>query len=139
MTKRIAMIGTGISANTASYLLNEAGHEITVYEKNAYIGGHSRTLEVQGDIDGAPVTVPVDTGFIVFNYRNYPHMTALYERLGVEVEKSDMSFGASIHNHWLEYGTRNLPAMFTQKRNIFRPKNWGMIKDGKRFFAEAHA
>ena len=137
--KKVAIIGTGISANTVSYLLNEAGHEITVYEKNAYIGGHSRTLEVQGEIKGQSVTVPVDTGFIVFNYRNYPHMTKLYERLGVEVEKSDMSFGASIHNHWLEYGTRNLPAIFTQWRNIFRPKYWGMIRDVKRFFRDAPA
>ena len=80
---RIAIIGSGISGLGAAYALNEAGHEIILYEKNDYLGGHSRTIEIEDDGQ----KVPVDTGFIVFNYRNYPHLTSLFDHLGVAVEK----------------------------------------------------
>jgi predicted NAD/FAD-binding protein len=121
---KIAIIGAGISGLGAAYLLNP-DHEITVYEANDYIGGHSRTLEA--DIDGAKV--PVDTGFIVYNERNYPHLTGLFNHLDVEVAKSDMSFGVSINNGWLEYGTQSLWNIISQKRNLFRPAFWRMVRD----------
>lgn len=126
---KIAVIGTGISGNIASYLLNQE-NDITVYEKNNYIGGHSRTLNI--DYDGKDIAV--DTGFIVFNYENYPVLTAMFEHLGVEVEKSDMSFAASINNGWLEYNTQSLPLLFAQKKNLFRPKYLGMLRDITKFF-----
>lgn len=125
---RIAIIGTGISGLGAAWLLHKH-HDITVYEKNAYIGGHSRTVEVNAS-DG---TVAVDTGFIVFNHRNYPLLTKLFTQLNVPVAKSDMSFGASIQNSWLEYGTQHLSNVFTQRRNILRPAFWGMIRDVLKF------
>ncbi len=131
---KIAIIGTGISGLGAAWLLRRQ-HDITVYEKNAIIGGHSRTVAVQtpaGD-------VPVDTGFIVFNYRNYPNLTALFEQLNVPVAISDMSFAASINRGWLEYGTQTLGAMFSQKRNLLRPAFWRMIRDILRFNKQAHA
>ncbi len=132
--KRIAIIGTGISGLGAAYLLHPH-HQITVYEKNAYIGGHSRTVQVkteEGD-------VPVDTGFIVFNRRNYPLLTGLFEHLNVPVAPSDMSFGVSINNAWIEYGTRRLTDIFAQKRNLLRPAFWQMIVDILRFNKQAAA
>ena len=121
---KIAIIGTGISGLGAAYLLHQQ-HEITVYEANPVLGGHSRTIDVkvpQGQ-------VPVDTGFIVFNHRNYPHLTALFDHLNVPTAKSDMSFGVNIDDGWLEYGTRQLSDMFAQKRNFLRPAYWRMIRD----------
>ncbi len=119
---KIAIIGTGISGLGVAASLH-THHDITIYEKNPYIGGHSRTVEVM--CPEGPV--PVDTGFIVFNYRNYPLLTRLFEFLNVPVAKSDMSFGASIQNGWLEYGTPHPLNVFAQKGNILRPAFWGMI------------
>lgn len=125
---KIAIIGGGISGLGAAFLLHDK-HEITVYEKNDYIGGHSRTVEVLSE-DGK---VPVDTGFIVFNQRNYPLLTKLFAHLNVEVAKSSMSFGASIDNGWLEYGTENLASIFAQKRNLLRPEFFGVLRDLLKF------
>ncbi len=130
---KIAIIGSGISGLGAAYLLNSAGHDITVYEKNHYIGGHSRTMEVE--MEGKKI--PVDTGFIVFNYRNYPELTGMFKHLDVAVEKSDMSFGASIKNGWFEYGTQKTSAIFTQKRNLLRLQFWKMMRDIFKFNANA--
>lgn len=127
--KKIAVIGTGISGLGIASLLHPH-HDITVFEKNNYIGGHSRTVEAR-TTDGK--VIPVDTGFIVFNKKNYPLLTRLFEYLNVPIVKSDMSFGASIHDGWLEYGSRELSCMFAQKRNIFRPRFWGMIRDILKF------
>lgn len=129
---KIAIIGSGISGLGAAYLLNQQ-HDISVYEKNDYIGGHSRTVDINID----ETTVPVDTGFIVFNYRNYPNLTGLFEHLNVPVEKSDMSFGVSIDNGWLEYGTRRPLDIFAQKSNLLRPKFWKMLADILQFNAKA--
>ncbi len=126
---KTAIIGTGIAGLGAAYLLNPR-HDITVYEKNDRCGGHSRTI----DITAAGRNISVDTGFIVFNYRNYPHLTRLFERLGVPVQKSDMSFGASIAGGWLEYGSKG---MFTQKENLLRLRFWGMMLDILRFNRQA--
>lgn len=130
---KIAIIGSGISGLATAYLL-EPYHDVTVYEKNEYIGGHSRTAYAktpEGDI-------PVDTGFIVFNHKNYPHLTALFKQLGVPTAKSDMSFGVSIDNGWLEYGTRKLSDLFAQKKNLLRPAYYKMLSDILRFNKEAY-
>ncbi len=129
---KIAIIGSGISGLGSAYLLNK-DHDITVYEKNEYIGGHSRTVEVGVDNKN----VPVDTGFIVFNDRNYPNLVGLFEHLKVPVVKSDMSFGVSIDQGWLEYGTRRPLDLFAQKSNFFRPKFWKMLADLLKFNAKA--
>lgn len=121
---KIAVIGSGISGLGAAYLL-QSQHDITLYEKNDYVGGHSRTV----DVTVPEGRVPVDTGFIVFNHRNYPNLTGLFEYLNVPTSKSDMSFGVSIDNGWLEYGTRKLTDIFAQKRNFLRCKYWKMIRD----------
>ena len=122
---RIAIIGSGISGLGAAYLL-APHHDIVVYEKNSYVGGHARTIQVpsQGH------SVPVDTGFIVFNDWNYPNLQALFDTLKVPYQKSNMSFGVSIQDGWLEYSSNGL---FAQRRNLFRPSYWGMINDIVRF------
>ncbi len=131
---RIAIIGTGISGLSAAWLLNPH-HEITVYEKEGRIGGHSRTVTVRhGDR-----IIPVDTGFIVFNERNYPNLTALFRELGVAIKKSDMSFGLTADDGGLEWGARNGNAVFGQRRNLFRPKFLKLFIDVMRFNASALA
>lgn len=80
---KIAIIGTGISGLGAAYLLHKL-HDVTVYEKNSYIGGHSRTIDV--DLGGRKT--PLDTGFIVFNNWNYPNLMGLFTHLGVAYEKT---------------------------------------------------
>lgn len=127
-SKRIAIIGTGISGLGAAHLLHPH-HDITVYEKNGYVGGHSRTL----DVSLSSGVVPVDTGFIVFNRRNYPLLCRLFQHLDVPVADSCMSFGVTIHNGWLEYATPHPHRLFAQRRNLFRPAFWGMLQDIIRF------
>jgi uncharacterized protein len=126
---KIAIIGSGISGLGAAYLLNEK-YDITVYEKNAYIGGHSRTI----DVPTGQGTTPVDTGFIVFNDWNYPNLTGLFQQLDVPYQKSSMSFGVSIDDGWLEYASGGL---FAQKRNVLRPAYYGMLADIVRFNKKA--
>src|SRR5262245_8920226 len=88
----IAVIGSGIAGMSAAWLLSQR-HDVTVFEKNARLGGHSNTVIV----DTAHGPVPVDTGFIVFNECTYPNLTALFAHLGVKTKHSDMSFGVSLN------------------------------------------
>lgn len=124
----VAIIGSGISGLGISYLLNDK-FNISLYESNDYIGGHSRTVVIDG--------IPIDIGFIVFNFKNYPNLTGLFDHLGVDIVKSDMSFGASVANNWLEYGSKNLTDMFAQKRNLLRPSFYRMLFDIIKFNASA--
>src|SRR6056297_2515392 len=113
--KKIAVIGAGISGMGAAHMLSE-DHHVTLFEAEPRLGGHARTVVAGRDGDQ-----PVDTGFIVFNYANYPHLTAMFRDLDVPVEKSDMSFGASIDGGRVEYGLRSLGALVAQPRNFVRP------------------
>lgn len=128
---KIAIIGSGISGLGAAYLLNTR-HDITLFEKNPAVGGHSRTI----DVTTPAGKLAVDTGFIVFNHRNYPLLTGLFSHLGVPTQKSDMSFGASIANGDIEYGSKG---MFSQKKNLLRPAFYGMIADILRFNRQAES
>ena len=130
---KIAVIGSGISGLSAAYLLSQQ-HDVTLYEKNDYLGGHSRTVVARPAPD---LEIPVDTGFIVFNYRNYPLLAQLFAELDVPVHKSDMSFGLTADNGWLEYGTPKPWNVFAQKRNLVRPAYWRMMRDVARFFRQA--
>ena len=130
---KIAVIGSGISGLSAAYLLSQH-HDVTLFEKNDYLGGHARTVIARP----APgVEIPVDTGFIVFNYRNYPLLAQLFAELDVSVQQSDMSFGLTAGGGWFEYGTPKLWNVLAQKRNLFRPQYWRMMRDVLRFFREA--
>lgn len=127
----IAIIGTGISGLGAAYLLHRA-HDIAVYEKNDYVGGHTRTVKADD--------TPVDTGFIVFNRRCYPNLCGLFERLDVPVRESSMSFGVSIDRGRLEYRTEgSLAALFAQPSNMLRPDFWRMLRDILKFNRNASA
>jgi predicted NAD/FAD-binding protein len=129
---KIAVIGTGISGLASAYLL-DARHDVTVYEKEKRLGGHTRTLNVRyGDRD-----IAVDTGFIVFNETNYPHLSAMFRHLGVATHESDMTFAASIQDGWFEWGAENLNTVFGQRRNMLRPAFYGVCRDVMRFNAQA--
>jgi hypothetical protein len=131
--RRIAVIGAGISGLGAAHML-AGSHRVTLFEAEGRLGGHARTV-----IAGRRGDQPVDTGFIVFNYANYPNLTRLFDRLGVPVTKSDMSFGASIDGGRLEYGLRSLSAVFAQRANLANPRFLGMMRDVLRFNAQALA
>ncbi len=130
--RKIAIIGTGISGMSAAWLLSQR-HDVTVFERETRIGGHSNTVDV---VDGNTQT-PVDTGFIVYNEAAYPNLTALFEHLQVPTRPSDMSFAVSLDNGGLEYSCTNLAGLLAQKRNIIRPRFWSMLSDLRRFYREA--
>ncbi|MGD1884109.1 MAG: NAD(P)/FAD-dependent oxidoreductase [Paracoccaceae bacterium] len=124
---KIAVVGGGISGMGAAFALSNS-HDITLYEAEPRLGGHARTI-----LAGKRGDQPVDTGFIVFNYANYPEMADLFARLDVPVTKSNMSFGASIGGGKLEYGLASLDALFAQRRNAVNPRFLGMVRDIVRF------
>lgn len=129
---KIAIIGTGVSGLSAAWLLSRT-HEITVFEKDGRVGGHCNTLETQFQGLDGELTIPVDTGFIVYNERTYPNLTALFKHIGVATEDSTMSFSASLNGGSFEYSGSGLKGLLAQKRNLFRPRFWRMIWDIFRF------
>jgi predicted NAD/FAD-binding protein len=130
----IAMIGTGVSGLSAAWLLSR-NHHLTVYEQDNRIGGHCNTV----DVPFGNQTIPVDTGFIVYNERTYPNLTALFDHLGVATELSEMSFSASLNTGAFEYSGNTLWSMLAQKRNLVRPRFWTMVLDIMRFYRECVA
>lgn len=131
---KIAVVGSGISGLSAAWLLSRT-HEVTLFEKDARPGGHANTVKVE-TADGP---VNVDTGFIVYNERNYPNLTALFAHLGVPTATSDMSFAASIAGGQMEYSGAHLNGLFGQRRNVVRLEHWQLVRDILRFFREARA
>jgi uncharacterized protein len=129
--RRIAVIGAGISGLSAAMALS-AANAVTLYEAETRLGGHARTV-----IAGRNGTQPVDTGFIVFNHVNYPHLTRLFDQLGVETAPSVMSFGASTMGGRLEYALASLDKIFAQRRRIADPRYLRMIADILRFNSKA--
>lgn len=131
-TLDIAIVGSGIAGLSAAWLLSQR-HDVTVYEQNDYVGGHSNTANVS--VDGQDVDV--DTGFIVYNPSNYPNLVALFEHLDVPTKLSDMSFAASLDDGSLEYSGTDLNGLFAQRRNLARPRFLRMLKDLLRFYRQA--
>jgi predicted NAD/FAD-binding protein len=129
---RIAIIGTGISGMVTAYLLSDS-HDIAVFEKNEYIGGHTHTIDVE--VEGK--TYAVDTGFIVFNEVTYPNFVKLLRRLDVPWKPSRMSFSLRCEQTGLEYSPSSLDAFFAQRRNMLRPLFYRMVLDIFRFRREA--
>ena len=125
---KIGIIGAGVSGLVAAYKLYEQS-QITLFEANAYAGGHVNTVEVE--MGG--VRYAVDTGFIVFNEATYPHFSALLDELGVSSSPTSMSFSVVDAATGYEYGSRTLAALFAQPRNIANPGHWRMLADIFRF------
>ncbi len=121
---RIAIIGSGISGMVAAYLLHR-DHEITVFEANDYPGGHTHTI----DVTRGRMTLPIDTGFIVFNERTYPKFVRLLHALDVAWQSSNMSFSVRCEKTGLEYCPSSLGQFFAQRRNLLRPAFWRMIRE----------
>jgi len=127
----IAVIGAGISGMGAAHTLSKA-HRVTLYESENRLGGHARTV-----MAGKNGDQPVDTGFIVFNYANYPRLAALFNELDVPIAKSNMSFGVSADGGRIEYALNDLTALFAQRRNLVNPRFLGMLIDIMQFNARA--
>lgn len=125
---QIAIIGTGISGSLIARILSTQ-HQVTVFEANAYAGGHANTVNV--DMDG--MQYPVDTGFMVFNRRTYPNFCRMLELLDIECQPSDMSFSVRCERTGIEYQGSSLNGLFAQRRNFLRPSFLRMLGDILRF------
>lgn len=131
---RIAVIGSGIAGMASAWLLSRR-HEVTLYEANAYIGGHTHTHDVT--LGGR--NYAVDTGFIVFNRTHYPLLSRLFDELEVITQPTTMGFAVHDERSGLEYGAASLRTLFCQRRNLVSPRFHGMVRDIFRFYREAPA
>lgn len=130
--EKIAIIGSGVAGLTAAYILNQK-HQITIYEKNDYIGGHTHTVVVNNDVDR---DLPVDTGFIVMNHRTYPNFTRLLDKLDVPLRDSDMSFGYHDSVTGIEYASFGIIGFFNRFRNLFKSSYYRIFREMVRFHRE---
>jgi uncharacterized protein len=127
---RIAVIGAGVSGLSCAWLLSRAC-DVTLYEAAPRLGGHSDTVDWNG--------VAVDNGFVVYNERTYPNLTALFAHFAVDTQATDMSFAVSLDQGRLEYSGSGLRGLVAQGSNVLRPRYWSMLKDILRFFRTARA
>jgi predicted NAD/FAD-binding protein len=121
---KIAIIGAGISGITGAWYLQQK-HDVTLFEANDYLGGHTHTTNIH--IEDA--NIPVDTGFIVFNDRTYPEFIRLLNEWGVTYAKSDMSLSVSSRKIGIEYNGGSLSGLFSQKKNCLKISFWKMLRD----------
>jgi len=126
--RRVAVVGSGISGLSAAWLLS-GKLSVTLYESEPRLGGHSNTIMVPTK-NGV---LPVDTGFIVYNERNYPNLVALFKEIGVSTSSSNMSFAASLDGGKLEYSGSGLNGLIGQRGNVVRPRFLRMMRDIVRF------
>ena len=128
----IAVIGSGISGLSAAWMLSKH-HSVDLFEKDDRLGGHANTQSIdtqQGPID-------IDTGFIVYNEKTYPNLTALFDHIGVQTAASDMSFSASLSDGMREYSGQGLRGLLAQPSNMVSPRFYRMLRDIYRFYNEA--
>ena len=122
--KNIAIIGSGIAGLTTAHLLSRE-HNVTVFEKNDYIGGHTATKDIT--LNGE--NHAIDTGFIVCNDRTYPNFLTLMSQLNIELKETEMSFSVLNQRTGLEYNGHGLNSLFAQRSNLFNPKFWLLIRE----------
>ena len=125
---RIAVVGGGIAGMMASYVLDRE-HDVTLFEAGETLGGHTLTVEVEGETGAQPV----DMGFIVHNDRNYPGFVRLMEELGVETADSEMSLSIRCERTGIEWNGSSFDQIFAQRRNLLRPSHWAMLRGIVRF------
>lgn len=124
----IAVVGAGITGLATSWFIRNH-FSVTLFERESVLGGHAHSLEVR-DPEGS---VWIDTGFVVFNHRNYPLLTQLFSVLNVPTQNTDMSFSYSMQPDGIEYAGNSLNTLFAQRRNLFRPRFLRMVADIIRF------
>lgn len=130
----IAIVGTGIAGLGCAHFLHRA-FDLTLFEANDYIGGHTNTVTVQEN----GRSVPIDTGFMVFNHVTYPNLIRLFAELGVETMPTDMSFSVQHTPSGLEFCGSGWNHLFAQRRNLVRPRFWRLLTQIHRFNQEAVA
>lgn len=116
----------------AAYYLSRK-HEVSLFERESRLGGHTHTIVV----DSSDGPLPVDTGFIVHNDRTYPNLIRLFSELGIETQPSDMSFSVSCQRSGLEYSSRGLRGFFAQRSNAVNPRHYRLLREILRFNREA--
>ncbi|MBU3693874.1 MAG: NAD/FAD-binding protein [Rhodocyclaceae bacterium] len=131
---RVGVVGSGISGTGAAWLLSQR-HHVTLFEAEARVGGHTHTVDLT--LDG--LTWPVDTGFLVFNTKTYPHLCGLLGHLGLDLAQTTMGFSFSRDKPDLEWAGTNLATVFAQPGNLLRPAFLGMVRDILRFNRETTA
>ena len=126
---KLAVVGSGISGLSAAYYLSKK-HHVDLFEKEDHFGGHSHTIDLTLGIK----KVPVDIGFIVFNFKTYPNLIKFFEENKIKIEKSDMSFSVSVNSTPFEYCGRGLNGIFSNKSNLFNYKFLRMFFDIIKFY-----
>ncbi|BET68508.1 FAD-dependent oxidoreductase [Opitutales bacterium ASA1] len=132
----IAIVGTGIAGMGCAHFLHR-DHDVTLYEQNGYVGGHTNTVEATEP--GTGRAVPIDTGFMVYNEVTYPLLNRLFHEIGAPVKKTDMSFSVRHAQSGLEFCGSSINHLFAQRRNLLRPSFWRMLRAIDRFNREAVA
>ena len=120
--QQIAVIGAGIAGLSSTWLLSQK-YNVTLFERNDWYGGHANTVDVQTKQG----KFSIDTGFVVYNDKNYPNLIALFKHLKVLTQPTDMSFAVSINRGQLEYSGDGLNGIFAQRRNLFNPQQWRLL------------
>eukprot|EP01041_Mallomonas_annulata_P003419 gene3419-6783_t len=126
---KVAVVGAGCAGLSAAWHLNRSGIDVSLIEIDSRIGGHANTINADG--------VDVDTGFMVYNSKNYPYMMALFEELKVEGEETNMGFSVSMDNGSFEWCGDSISGLFASFKNIFNPEFYKMFYDILRFNSEA--
>ena len=129
---KIAVIGSGISGLSSAYYLSKK-HKVDLFEKEDHFGGHAHTIDIDYDKDGK-INLPVDIGFIVFNYKTYPNLINFFSENNIEIEKSDMSFSVSVKGKNIEYCGKGLNGIFINRKNIFNLKFLKMFFEIIKFY-----
>ena len=125
MKPRLAIVGSGIAGLGCAYLLNDS-FDLTIYEQNDYVGGHTNTISLDS-ADGKTSSTAFDTGFMVFNYTTYPLLARLFAALDVPVKKTDMSFSVQHLADAIEWNGAGLNKVFAQRSNLVNPRFWRML------------
>ncbi len=126
--EKLVVIGSGIAGMSAAYFLQDK-FDVTLLEKNNYIGGHTNTVYVKED----DRQLPIDTGFMVFNEITYPNLIKLFNKLKVNYKNTDMSFAVKHMGTGLEYNGSSMSGLFSQRKNIFKPSFWKLLFEINRF------